>query len=232
MRRLLWQEPISRGIGSNYYSTSSSLISLVSASVRRGQISDYNGKARNDARIPIQQCGLGRLHAHGAPAVVLSRRYTGANAKTCEKKPLGQQGSGGGAKKRDTAVRISDDMAWSRAISHSDAVRLLGMYDAKVAETLASSKEGAAAHDDDKGTIGEEDTAYVGLLTPSDWEISRVAESAQTNQQADASSRQKAALGRHMPSSVMHRLDMEFHADVKQRRQHHGLRIRRSATYD
>ncbi|KAJ2513203.1 hypothetical protein H4217_006467 [Coemansia sp. RSA 1939] len=154
------------------------------------------------------------------------RRYTGANAKTCEKKPLGQQGSGGGAKKRDTAVRISDDMAWSRAISHSDAVRLLGMYDAKVAETLASSKEGAAAHDDDKGTIGEEDTAYVGLLTPSDWEISRVAESAQTNQQADASSRQKAALGRHMPSSVMHRLDMEFHADVKQRRQHHGLRIR------
>ncbi|KAJ2661574.1 hypothetical protein IWW48_002283 [Coemansia sp. RSA 1200] len=117
-------------------------------------------------------------------------------------------------------------MAWSRAISHNDAVRLLGMYDAKMAETLASSKEGTAIHDDDKGRIGEEDTAYVGLLAPSDWEISRITTSAQTDQQPDASSHQKAALGRHMPSSVMHRLDMEFHADVKQRRQHHGLRIR------
>ncbi|KAJ1950005.1 hypothetical protein FBU59_000883 [Linderina macrospora] len=33
-------------------------------------------------------------------------------------------------------------------------------------------------------------------------------------------------IGRSMPSSVMRRLNMKFHADIKQRRRRHGLRIR------
>ncbi|KAJ1668599.1 hypothetical protein IW140_002649 [Coemansia sp. RSA 1813] len=125
--------------------------------------------------------------------------------------------------KRKNIVQISEGMAWSRVISHSDAIRLIKAYDTKIADSLAEYKKRHPSLV--QGEDINDDSTYVRLVLPLSWDSSRIPTN-QKHQHTDTSIKQDVALGRHMPSSVMHRLDMEFHADVRRRRRQQGLRIR------
>ncbi|KAJ1798880.1 hypothetical protein LPJ59_002208 [Coemansia sp. RSA 2399] len=114
-------------------------------------------------------------------------------------------------------------MAWSRAISHDEAIRLIRAYDVDVANVLAERKKNNTTPDVREDV--DEDSTYVRLLLPPSWDSSRMP-MARGHMRPELNKGQDTPLGRHMPSSVMHRLDMEFHEDVKRRRRQQGLRIR------
>ncbi|KAJ2398745.1 hypothetical protein GGI23_003060, partial [Coemansia sp. RSA 2559] len=156
----------------------------------------------------------------------LIRRYTAPGTK---KDGRGVQKDQDGWSAADfekvNTMRISEGMAWSRAISHDEAIRLIKAYDVDVASSLAEQKKNNMMPDVREDVDADADSTYVRLLLSSSWDSSRVP-MARGHIRAGPDKRQEELLGRHMPSSVMHRLKMEFHEDVKRRRRQQGLRIR------
>ncbi|KAJ2556910.1 hypothetical protein EV175_001687 [Coemansia sp. RSA 1933] len=175
---------------------------MAASATTRQRRDSYSVHISNRALLPTRQCVC--FVSSAQPSLV--RRYSVPGTRS-DKGKLRAAGS----KKKDT-VRISEKMEWSRVITHSEAIRLITAYDSKIADALAAYKTTSPIPVAGAGV--NNDSTYVQLLMPPTWDSSRIPVV------------QKMALGRHMPSSVMHRLDMEFHADIRRRRRQHGLRIR------
>ncbi|KAJ1991929.1 hypothetical protein GGI25_004860 [Coemansia spiralis] len=118
--------------------------------------------------------------------------------------------------------RDSKDMPWSKAITYDTATRLLADYDAQVAEAAPKSDELSYA---DNSDIDVEST-FMRLLPPFGGATSKPKSPHTSTDYTGKSQRENYTFGKSMPSTVMHRLGIEFYEDVKKRRHQHGLRIR------
>ncbi|KAJ2256657.1 hypothetical protein GGH98_001369 [Coemansia sp. RSA 454] len=104
----------------------------------------------------------------------------------------------------------SNDQPWSQAIPYDVAERMLVDYDARIEAARTRIRSAPALKN-------LEPHAYELLLSTLERKETEVREN--TDRQA------RVISGRNMPSSVMQRLNIKFYADIRRRRQHHGLRV-------
>ncbi|KAJ2295166.1 hypothetical protein IW139_003992, partial [Coemansia sp. RSA 353] len=104
----------------------------------------------------------------------------------------------------------SNDQPWSQAIPYDVAERMLVDYDARIEAARTRIRSAPALKN-------LKPHAYELLLSTLERKETEVREN--TDRQA------RVISGRNMPSSVMQRLNIKFYADIRRRRQHHGLRV-------